>query len=136
MGQDRIQQLVTELIDAATRLMIEVLRVSSALHKEGKFGELDRMFHELEGVLPGGKHQVIIAWEFYMGWVDASNHNFLVNYEGIAKDDWPRLAQHLADRLVANGEITDPLILSHFDYRRPRTPLLQNLKRLFRRGSE
>jgi hypothetical protein len=58
-----------------------------------------------------------VALEFWDGWIDARNHNWLY-YPGVAADDWPRLARGIADDLQQDRDITDERVLERFDFRR------------------
>jgi hypothetical protein len=132
MDDERIDQLIREVVRAARKLMAEVLESDAALHEQGRFTELGKHYDEVDYARPRCSDQLAIAGNFYDFWISERNHEFAGYAQGIAKDDWPRLARYIADRLTTEEEIADPLILSHFDPR-PRTPLLTSLKRLFRR---
>lgn len=64
-------------------------------------------------------------------WGDSGGHDWLY-YKGIEKNDWPKLAQEIIKALETGGEITNPLILEHFDLS-DRPSLLRRIKGLFKR---
>ncbi len=58
--------------------------------------------------------KLFIALNFWDGWIDARNHDWKY-YEGIHAEDWPRLARSIVADLEADREITDVVVLKHFD---------------------
>ncbi len=80
---------------------------------ETGYDELDRMLPRDEGAEYDKLH---IALNFWDGWIDARNHDWQY-YEGIAEEDWPRLARILAADLRANREPREERILRRFDLR-------------------
>ena len=77
-------------------------------------------YDEFDGALPrnvGAEwYKIFIALHFWDGWIDASNHAW-AHYEPIARSDWPQLARELASNLRADRDITNPVVLKHFDFR-------------------
>ena len=134
MDDQRIEQHIKKIVSAARQLMSEVLKSDAALQEQGRFAELGKHYDEVDYAWPRCSDQLAIAWNFYDFWISERDHEFAGYAQGIAKDDWPRLAKYIADRLIAEEGIADPLILSHFGLR-PRTPLLTSIKRLFGRQS-
>jgi hypothetical protein len=53
-------------------------------------------------------------------WIDSSNHEWRY-YEGIGRDDWPKLALALAADISQNLTISNPLLIKHFAKRQSRS---------------
>ena len=91
-------------------------------HNAGKFDEIGSEYDQVEmDTLPfrdGASAMYHLAFSFWDGWVDASNHDWLY-YDGISRDDWPRLAQRVVAALRNGTEISDPLLLRYFGPRMP-----------------
>lgn len=126
----------------AKQQIIEVLLRCAAEHDSGRLVGLDpainNRFDDFDSALPRSAgpefDKLIIAFEFWAGWLDSSIHDWKF-YDGIKSDDWPRLARLVAADLEADREISDPLVLSHFG---PKEQVngpgfLERLKRLFSR---
>lgn len=75
-------------------------------------------YDELDRCLPRNDDprfvKLHIALEFLDSWTDSYNHGWLF-YEPLSAGDWPVLARGVAQRLRADAEIVDPLILEYFD---------------------
>jgi hypothetical protein len=73
-----------------------------------------------------------VALEFWDGWIDARNHDWLY-YPGIAVSDWPRLAHGIVEDLRQDRDISDEALLERFDFRRrpARSFLWARLKAMF-----
>jgi hypothetical protein len=118
----------------APQIVSRGLRKAVELHGAGEYGALYTLYDETaaEASSLGGisNRQVSIALTFMDSWGDSGGHEWLY-YEGIGKDDWPRLAQEIIKALETGGEITNPLILEHFDLS-GRPSLLRRIKGLFK----
>lgn len=127
MNDERIEQLKAKILDAATQLIVEVLRRDAELHERGEFASMGEYYDDLDSHWPrcSNADQLGIAWTFYDLWISARDHNFMQTR--VAQDDWPKYARSIADTLAAGGEITDPVLLEEFVYRR-RTSLIGALK--------
>ena len=77
-------------------------------------------YDELDGALPRNGEPRIqklhIALQFWDGWIDSRNHGWLY-YDGLTAADWPVIARGVAQRLRADAEIVDPVVLEHFALR-------------------
>lgn len=91
-------------------------------HNTGQFDEIGSEYDQVEGdTLPFrdlASATYHLAFSFWDGWVDASDHDWLY-YDGIGRDDWPRLAQRIVAALREGTEISDPLLLRYFGPREP-----------------
>jgi hypothetical protein len=101
----------------ADHILATALIADAIHHEAGRYRSLGDRYDEVEGeLLPIQdlkERRFAIAFNFWDGWIDASNHNWY-NYPGIAERDWPRLARHVAETLEYGDEPTDPLVLQHF----------------------
>lgn len=101
------------------RLIDELLRSADA-QESGRIQEIDGSFDQLEECILNNPDpefdRLRTAPEFWAGWIDAGNHDWLF-YEGIEASDWPRLARLIAEDLKADRETSDERIKKHFDYR-------------------
>jgi catechol 2,3-dioxygenase-like lactoylglutathione lyase family enzyme len=61
-------------------------------------------------------------------WADFRNHAWQC-YDGMVREDWPRLARHVADAVEAGTPVTDPALVRYFQ-RAARPGLLARLGRL------
>ena len=118
--------------DSFTPAVIGALRRDAGLHENGDFRKIGDDLERLEGELPGGFPQLAIAMTFWDEWVEAASHDFADSGEGLGRDDWPRLARHIADRLEGHGEITEHAVLANFDIRRDETPPITKIKQHFK----
>jgi hypothetical protein len=64
--------------------------------------------------------KLLIALEFWDGWIDSSNHDWRF-YEPISERDWPGLALDVAGDLRSDREIQNALVLQQFDGRLRKT---------------
>lgn len=113
------------------------LFLAAALEREAERHE-DGLFHEIgteydpvlletlpfEDRASPGFH---FAYRFWDGWVAASNHEWLY-YDGVGRDDWPRLAREVVASLRQGVEPSSPVLWQYFE---PQPPGL--LKRLWLR---
>jgi hypothetical protein len=106
-------------VEQARVRVAEALERAAAAHEAGRCAELQRLFEiiDIPDVrVPGADGQRIgVALNFFDGWVDALNHDWLY-YEGIEREDWPRLARALALCLREDRELDAPQ-LARFDRR-------------------
>jgi hypothetical protein len=96
------------------------LESAAQAHEAGNLSDIETGYDALDQELPRGEgaeyDKLHIALHFWDGWIDARNHDWQY-YEGIAEQDWPRLARVLAADLRADREIGEERILRHFDLR-------------------
>jgi hypothetical protein len=126
----------------AKQQILEVLLLCAAEHDSGRLVGLDpaidNRFDVIDSALPRHTgpefNKLIIAFEFCAGWLDSSNHDWKF-YKGIKAGDWPRLARLVVADLVADREISDSSVLSHFGPKEQvdRPSLLERLNRFFSR---
>ena len=122
----------------AKQLMIDSLTHDALVHESGQFGDIGEGFDSLDYKLPRNQgpefDQLLIALNFWDGWIDARNHDWKY-YQGIGQTDWPRLARSIASDLAQDKEVSDPMVLEHFDFRQGREskgPLARLLDRILR----
>jgi hypothetical protein len=135
--EERIEQLKTNIADAAKELLIELLLRDAGLDEAGNVALVGDEFEEWDSIFyfaAGTARQVQMAREFYYGWQDERNHGFVNGYyKGIAQSDWPRLARYIASCLAADEAITDPVLLDNFVYK-PRPSLATRIRSYLRRS--
>jgi phage-related minor tail protein len=123
----------------AARIVARALRQDAAAQDAGDFDAIAKRYDDVYGeVLPLCSKlpdPIATAFTFWDWWADARNHDWQY-YEGIARDDWPRLARHIAHTVEAGVPISDPALRRHFQ-RVARPGPIARLKRLLRvrRGS-
>jgi hypothetical protein len=104
----------------ARQLFIDGLTRDVIAHESGRFKEVGAGFDHLDAELPRDEgsefEKLFIALNFWDGWVDARNHEWKY-YKGIDQSDWPRLAKRIVAALSEDREISDPMVLEHFDFR-------------------
>ena len=121
----------------AKQIVIDGFTHDADAHESGRYGDIGRGFDELDAGLPrdGGAefHKLFIALAFWDGWIDARNHDWRY-YEGIYESDWPVLAKRIIASVAEEQEITEPVVLRHFDFResQPREGRLKSLLGRFR----
>lgn len=97
--------------------LVEQLRSNAAAHRLERYDEIGRRFDRVEHEFPTGVEPALaklhIALAFWDGWIDARNNGWPRG--PIALDDWPRLAEQVADDLAADREVSAPVVLSRFD---------------------
>jgi len=123
------------------RLINELTRSAEA-HEAGQIWQIDGAVDELEAAILIDNDEpefdkLKIALEFWSGWIDSRNHDWLF-YKGIDASDWPQLAKLIVNDLRADRETTDERVREHFDYRvRTKRPgYFERLARLFRRKND
>ena len=104
----------------AKRVFVDGLTRDAIAHESGRFRNVGEGFDNLDCKLPRNQgaefDKFFIALNFWDGWIDARNHDWKY-YQGIRQADWPRLARSIASDLSRDKEISDPLVLEHFDFR-------------------
>jgi len=108
---------VTPAEREAARIVASALRQDAAAHEAGDFQAIANRYDDVYAEvlplcsdLPG---MVATGFTFWDWWADARNHEWQY-YEGITRDDWPRLARHVADAVEAATPITDVVLMRHF----------------------
>ena len=100
-------------------------------HEAGNYQRIGDNFDRYDaGLLRDGDprfKKLHIALNFWDSWQDSRNHDWLF-YKGIEKDDWSRLAREIANNIAKDEEITDDLILKHFDQRQPQDGILSRVR--------
>ena len=103
--------------ETARDTLVEQLRADAAAHRAENFDAIGRRFDRLEHEFPKGEAPELaklhIALAFWDGWIDARNNGWPRG--PIALNEWPDLAERVADDLAANREISAPLVISRFD---------------------
>lgn len=121
--------------DEARQIFIAELTRDAEAHEAGRYDEIGRAFERVDAQLPRGQgpefDKLFISLDFWDGWIDARNHDWQY-YNGISDRDWPTLARTIVKSLELHDDISDPLVLSHFDFRN-RKPADGPIRRLIRR---
>lgn len=101
----------------AKQAFIEELSRDVEAHEAGRYEEVGAAFDALDSQLPRDQgpefDKLFIAFDFWDGWIDSRNHNWLY-YDGINQPDWPVLARSIVKSLEADEEISEPMVLDHF----------------------
>lgn len=125
IGYEDLRERFAACLDAAVRAQ-----------ESGDLAAVEAGFEQLDSELPRGAgpefDKLHVALEFWDGWIDARNHDWLY-YPGLVAGDWPRLARAIVRDLQQNRDITDERVLERFDFRRrpTRASLWSRLKGLF-----
>src|SRR3954452_7044412 len=102
---------------AARDMLVEQLRNDARAHRASQYDEVGRRFDRVEHQFPTGTAPELaklhIALAFWDGWIDARNNGWPRGPIGL--DDWPVLAEQIADELAADKEIAAPVVLARFD---------------------
>ena len=121
----------------AARIVARALRQDASAQEAGELEAInarcDAVYAEvLQNCkdLPG---TLATCFTFWDEWGDARNHEWRY-YPGIARDDWPRLARHLADAVESGAPITDPVLVRHLEEAARPGPLGRLLGWLARRN--
>ena len=89
----------------------------AAAHGSADFHSIGAEHSKIDSNLPrSADHRFDLlhaALNLLDGWIDSSNHEWQY-YEGISRDDWPKLALALAADISQDRELSNPLILKHF----------------------
>ncbi len=98
---------------------IQSLEEALKAHEKDDLLSIGDGFDEYDRLLPREgieNHSILyIALEFGASWSDSALHGWLF-YEGMNKDDWPRLAKILIDDLKSGREVTSRELLEKFTY--------------------
>ena len=102
---------------AARDTLIQQLQADARAHRAGRYDEIGRRFDRLEHEFPTGTDTELaklhIALAFWDGWIDARNNGWPRG--PIQLDEWPELADRVAEDLAADREISSELVLARFD---------------------
>lgn len=116
----------------AKQLFIAGLTRDAVAHEAQRFKDVGIGFDELDAGLPRGLgsefDKLFIALNFWDGWIDARNHDWQY-YKGIREADWPQLARQIVAALSEDREISESVVLAHFDLheRQPSKGVLRRL---------
>ena len=120
--------------EEAKKFAVDNLLRDAEFHESGYFQRVGENYDEYDAELPRTDDprfdKLHIALNFWDGWQDSRNHDWLF-YKGIEKDDWPRLARTIIKSITADQDITESLILEHFDLRQPREGVFSKLRKVF-----
>lgn len=123
--------------EEAKNFVIDNLLLDAKLHDAGDYWSVGDKFDEYDAELPRDDDprlkKLHIALNFWDGWQDSRNHDWHF-YKGITKDDWPRLAQMIVMNIQEEQEITEEVILEHFDPK-PREGMISKLRNVFKKNS-
>jgi hypothetical protein len=102
----------------AKQFLMENLMRDAIAHESDCYPDIGVGFDEFDANLPRFDrpefNKLYIALNFWDGWIDARNHNWQY-YSGINQWDWPILARRVVQAIADDGEITEPIILRHFN---------------------
>jgi hypothetical protein len=103
--------------------VVKALEAAATAHEAADFAKISSGHKELDAAVPRNSDsrydKLLIALDFWSGWIDARNHDWLY-YRGFSAADWPALARRLLQDLRDNHEIGDERVLERFDSRRRR----------------
>lgn len=102
---------------AARALVATALRREAAAQQAGDLQAIGACVEELEmrvRALRLDAPELERAFTFWDWWIDARNHDWRY-HEGIARDDWPRLARHVADTVESGAPPSDPVLLRYLE---------------------
>ena len=120
--------------EEAKKYLIEHLSRDIAFHLAGDYSRVGDAFTEFDGNLPRTDDpnfiKLHIALNFWDGWQDSRNHEWRY-YKGISQKDWPELAKIIIQNIEGEEDITNEIILDHFDLRR-RKSVISKLKKIFK----
>jgi hypothetical protein len=104
----------------AKQFLIDSLTQDAIAHDAGRYRDVGQSLDEFDANLPRDErpefNKLFVALNFWDGWIDARNHDWQY-YSGISQPDWPVLARHIVQAMVDDREITEPLVLQHFNLR-------------------
>jgi hypothetical protein len=116
----------------AAVIVASALRQDAAAQDAGKFDVIgeryDDVYGEVLSLCSEYPDTIATGFTFWDWWTDARNHDWQY-YEGITRNDWPRLARHVADSVEAGRPISDAVLIRRFERARRPGPLAR-LKRL------
>jgi len=121
--------------EVAKQFIVDNLQRDTDFHDAGDYWRVGDNYDEYDTILPRNDDpyfkKLHIALNFWDGWQDARNHDWHF-YKGITKDDWPLLARIIIKYIKEEKEITEKIILEHFDLR-PREGLISKLRNVFKK---
>ena len=89
------------------RRFIACLEAAARAHESGDLPAISMGYDHLDAELPRNAgpdfDELHVALEFWDGWIDARNHDWLY-YPGVGVGDWPRLARGIVDNLKEDQE--------------------------------
>jgi hypothetical protein len=101
----------------AAGIVAAALRQDARAHEVGHFEAIakryDDVYAEVLAVCAGYSAPVVTAFTFWDWWADSRDHASQY-YDGIVREDWPRLARHVADTVEASTPVTDPALVRPF----------------------
>jgi hypothetical protein len=105
------------MISAELKSLIEALRFDIKAHLNGSYKLIAQRYDDVyAGLLIFNEYEnrnIRITFNFWDGWCDASNRDWLV-YKEIKKEDWPILAEEIIDCLENKKEIINATIVNNF----------------------
>ncbi len=127
--------MLKSMATEAAEILAKALVADAELHEANRYHEIGERYDDVYGeLLPldgASEAPVRVALEFWDGWIDARNHDWLY-YEGIGEHDWPRYARVVSDCLRSNRVPDDPTLRKHF-CRPPKSPVRVRLAQLLLR---
>ncbi len=106
--------------DQATKLIVNYLRKAAKAHMAGDFNAIEEGYEDMDFRMPRNAgpqwDNLLVALEFWGGWIDANNNDWLY-YEPIAPEDWPVLAGTISDEIESGKDISDQTVLGKFFFR-------------------
>jgi hypothetical protein len=133
MPTNETQKLGWMTYEDAKKQLIAGLECDAIAHTEGRFADIGKGFDSYDIGLPRGAgpefDKLHVALNFWDGWIDARNHMWLY-YEPIVQADWPKLAKSIVEDIVEDRNLTNPLVIQHFDFS-TRTSFFDRLKQKF-----
>lgn len=87
------------------QLMAECLEKDIARHKAGKFQEIGKDMPLVDGQIRSNRPYVAMC--FWECWCDDAGHGFVVHYDPIQKDDWPKHAEYVIACLKEGRDCED-----------------------------
>lgn len=111
------------------------LRRDADLQDSADYEAMGLDFDEIDAQLDRSRatSTELIAIQFWDAWLDERNHDFVGNYKGIEKGNWPTLARMLALNLQSDTPITNNLMIDLFG---PQTQpsLMERIRRVLARN--
>jgi hypothetical protein len=105
--------------DAKEYLILQLSKDVEA-HMAGHISKIGDRFDFFDKNLPRCEdhkfRKIHVALNFWDGWRDARNHNWRY-YKDISSEDWPNLAKIIIEDLKNERDITEEILLQHFDLR-------------------
>lgn len=102
--------------EKARNLILRRLKRDKNFHERAEFDKMGETHDDFDREFPKGYPDLMIAWTFWDSWMDERKQGFPNLYSGISKDTWPQLAGQVIEQLERKAPISNPLILTHFDF--------------------